>query len=185
MKRVIAITLLAAALSTAEADAARRTKVVVRGPRAHVTVRSGFPIRRTLPHVVVRPAPAIRVTTRAYLPPVIFGSVVVASTPAANARVWSDDEELDREDGWSDFTMNVDKRGGRLLLQIDEGAAQISFAEVVFDNGEAQVVDFNDKTYRRGVYSLLDFKDGRKVDHVRVVAKAASGSSEITLHLAS
>lgn len=47
------------------------------------------------------------------------------------------------------------------------------------------MVDFNDKTHARGNYALLDFKDGRKVDHVRVVAKADTELSEITLHLVS
>ncbi len=127
----------------------------------------------------------MRVVPRAYLAPVVFGAVVVASLPPANARAWSDSEELEREDGWTDFTMTVDRRGGGLLLQIDRGAAQISFAEVVFENGETQVVDFNDKVHGRGLYSLLDFRDGRKVDHVRVVARAATKESEITLHLTS
>jgi hypothetical protein len=56
---------------------------------------------------------------------------------------------------------------------------------VVFDNGEAQVVDFNDRTLGRGVYSLIDFRDGRKIDHVRVVAQSTSKETEITLHLRS
>jgi hypothetical protein len=185
MRHLITGSLVVVTLLTGfEAAAAKRRKVVVRGPRVRVTVRQGFPIRRTLPQVVVRPAPVVRVTARTYLPAVAFRSVAVAAV-AANARAWSDDEELDREDGWTDFTLNVNKRGSRLLLQIEEGAAQISFAEVVFDNGEAQVIDFNDKVQSRGVYSLLDFRDGRKVDHVRVVARATSASTEITLHLVS
>ena len=54
---------------------------------------------------------------------------------------------------------------------------------MVFENGETQVVDFNDRAHARGVYQLLDFKDGRKVDHVRIVAKAAGDDTQITLHL--
>jgi hypothetical protein len=68
-------------------------------------------------------------------------------------------------------------------MQIDDGPAEISFAEVVFDNGEAQVIDFNDRTYRQGTYSLLDFRNGRKVDHVRIVAKAAARDTQIRVHL--
>jgi len=36
---------------------------------------------------------------------------------------------------------------------------------------------------RTGIYSLLDFKDGRKVDHVRIVAKASGDSTKIWLDL--
>ena len=151
--------------------------------RVHVTVRPGFPIRRTLPTVVVRPGPVVRVTPRVYLPAVAFGAIVVASLPPANARVWASSEVLEDEDGWTDFTMNVDRRGTGLLLDIDRGAAQISFAEIVFENGDAQVVDFNDKVHARGIYSLLDFRDGRKVDHVRIVAKADTDAAQIRLHL--
>jgi hypothetical protein len=182
MKRIITIGLLAAAIgSMANIADSRPARVVVRGRRVRVTVRPGFPLHRTFPNVIVRPGPVVRVAPRVYLAPVVFGALRMASLPGA--RVWSAAENLDRQDGWTDFTMNIDRRGTRLLLQIEQGAAQISFAEVVFDNGETQVVDFDEKIHPQGVYSLLDFKDGRKVDHVRVVAKAAADSTQITLHL--
>jgi hypothetical protein len=188
MKKAITITLLSAAVLlpfAGESEAARRVRVVRTRPRArvHVTVRPGFPIRRTLPTVVVRTGPVVRVTPRVYLGPVAFTAVALASLPPASARVWTYAETLDREDGWTDFSMDVDKRGKRLLLDIEQGAAQISFAEVVFENGDTQVVDFNDHTHRRGVYSLLDFNDGRKVDHVRFVAKADSADAVLRMHL--
>lgn len=183
MKRLVSIALLTVLFVAASADAARVR--VRKGPRGRttVTVRTGFPIRRPLPTVVVRPAPVVRVAPRAYLAPVVFGAVVVASLPGD--RSWHGSEALEREDGWTDFTMNVDRRGTRLVLQIDRGAAQVSFAEVVFENGEVQVVDFDDGVHGKGFYNLLDFRDGRKVDHVRVVAKASTRETEITLHLAS
>lgn len=181
MKRLIAIAILIVLSLANIAEARRVRRVVVRGPRVRVTVRPGFPIRRALPNVVVRPGAVVRVAPRVYLAPVVFtAAAVVASLPASD---WKQSEDLDRDDGWTDFTMDVDRRGNRLFLQIEEGAAQISFAEVVFENGETQVVDFNDRAHARGVYSLLDFKDGRKVDHVRIVAKAAGDETEITLHL--
>ena len=133
-----------------------------------------------LPTVVVRPGPAVRVAPRVYLAPVAFAATVVA-LPAVTD--WRGTEGLDRDEGWTDFTMNVDRRGRELLLQIDRGAAQVSFAEVVFENGETQVVDFNDAIHRSGTYRLLDFKDGRKVDHVRIVAKADRDNTDITVHL--
>lgn len=180
MKRLIAIAILIVLSLANIAEARRVRRVVVRGPRVRVTVRPGFPIRRTLPNVVVRPGVTVRVAPRVYLAPVVFTAAVVASAPHSD---WRASEDLDREDGWTDFTMDVDRRGRNLYLQIDEGDAQISFAEVVFENGETQVVDFNDRAHARGIYQLLDFKDGRKVDHVRIVAKAAGDDTQITLHL--
>lgn len=188
MKKIVVTALIAAiALLTipVETEAARTR--VRRGPRGrvHVTVRPGFPIRRTLPTVVVRPAPVVRVAPRVYLGAVAFTGIAVATLPPRDVRVWTGAETLDREDGWTDFTMNVDRRGTRLLLDIEDGSAQISFAEVVFENGNAQVVDFNDRVQRTGVYSLLDFADGRKVDHVRIIAKSQNNATQIRLHLVS
>ena len=81
--------------------------------------------------------------------------------------------------------MDVDRRGNRLMMEIDRGPAQLSFAEVVFENGETQVVDFNDRVLGRGIYPLLDFRDGRKIDHVRLVARAERAATDIRLHLVS
>ena len=186
MKKAFALALVVATVSLSQAEAAR-VRVVHRGPhRTTVVVHRGFPLHRTLPAVVVRaPAVAVRVAPRVYLAPVVFGAVVVASLPPVSARPWTASEVLDREDGWTDFTMNVDRRGSSMLLEIDKGTAQLSFAEIVFENGDTQVVDFNDGVHRTGTYSLLDFRDGRKVDHVRVVAKADTRESEIRLHLVS
>ncbi len=188
MKRRLAATFVVFSflflLFIAPGAGARRVRVVHHGPRTTVVVHRAFPLHRTLPHVYVRaPRVAFRVAPRVFLPPVVFGAVVVPALPAANVQAWREAENLDRADGWTEFTLNVDRRGSKLLLGIDEGPAEISFAEVVFENGEAQVVDFNDSVHRQGVYSLLDFKDGRKVDHVRIVAKAAGASTEISLHL--
>jgi hypothetical protein len=45
------------------------------------------------------------------------------------------------------------------------------------------VVDFDDKVFKPGLYTLLDFKDGRKVDHVRVVARAMSDATRLTARI--
>src|SRR4051794_22037965 len=105
------VLLIVLAASAGVAEAAR-VRVVHTRPRARVTVtvRPGFPLRRTMPNVVVRTA-TFRVAPRVYLAPVAFGAVVVAALPPASARGWTGVESLDREDGWTDFTMNVDKRG--------------------------------------------------------------------------
>jgi hypothetical protein len=180
VKRITTLFLLVAMLGL-PASAARVR--VHRGPagRVHVTVRPGFPIHRTLPAVVVR-GPVVRVAPRAYLAPVTFGAVVVASLPPAERQVWRGGSGLQSDEGWTEFNVNVDQRGDRLLMQI-VGAAQISFAEVVFENGDAQVVDFNDRVHQSGLFQLLDFKDGRKIDHIRVVAKSDTPISEITMYL--
>src|SRR5437763_38904 len=114
MKRPVIVSLLVVLSLVATADAARRR--VVRGPRRTVVVHTGFPIHRTLPAVVVRPGVAVRVAPRVYLAPVVFTARVV-TLPAVVG--WHASEVLDRDDGWTDFTMDVDRRGRNLLLQID------------------------------------------------------------------
>ena len=54
---------------------------------------------------------------------------------------------------------------------------------MVFDNGESRVVDFAEKTHGEGLYELLDFKDGRKVDHVRMVARARTDEAKVVLRM--
>lgn len=169
MKRLLSLALLSTLVFAAAADAARVR--VRKGPagRTRVTVRT------------VRPAPVVRVAPRVHLAPVAFGAVVVATLPAD--REWHAAEVIDRREGWTEFTKNVDRRGTKLLLEVDRGAAQISYADVVFENGEAQRVDFRDGVQRTGFYELLDFRSGRKVDHVSVVAKASTHETKIVLHL--
>ena len=185
--RSTALALLVTASLTASADARVTHVRVVHHPAYHrttVVVHTGFPIRRTLPAVYVRPpAVAVRVAPRVFLPPVVFGAAVVATVPAPKTVIWTGTEGLSDENGWSDLTMNVDRRGTKLLLDISRGPAQVSFAEVVFENGETQVVDFNDHVHKLGQYALLDFADGRKVDHVRIVAKADADASDLTVRM--
>ena len=177
---LIALTVAAAA---SPLQAAAHVRVVHHPNRTVVRVGVGFPVRRPLPHVVVRaPAVAVRVAPRVYLPRVAFTAAVVAA-PVAAAVAWHNAEALNRSEEWTDFTFNIDRRGTGLLLDIQRGPAQVSFAEVVFENGDSQVVDFDDREHKIGVYSLLDFKDGRKVDHVRVVAKANTDGTTVGVHL--
>lgn len=168
----------------APAFAARR--VVHRGRRGHtkVVVHRGFPLRRALPVVVVRPPRvAVRVAPAVFLAPVVWTAAVVATAPAPNLLVWEDAETLTKDEDWTEFTLNCDQRGNKLYLEIAAGKAQFNFAEIVFENGDTQVVDFNEKTHEPGLYSLLDFKDGRKVDHVRMVARAKSDEARVVLRL--
>lgn len=183
MKRLFSTILIASAICSISPAEGAHVRVVHR-PRAVVRVGVGFPVHRPLPHVVVRtPVVAVRVAPRVYLPRVAFTAAVVASVPVATAIAWQNAETLSQADEWTDFTFAIDQRGTALLLDIGRGPAQVSFAEVVFDNGETQVVDFDDRQQKIGVYSLLDFKNGRKVDHVRVVAKANSEATTVGVRL--
>lgn len=183
MKRKL-LTLLAAlgTLAGPLAPAAEAARVVVRGPRTKVVVRTGFPIVRPLPNVVVRPARVtVRVAPVTYLAAVPFAPVVIAAPPR-DVLVWEDSERLDRDDDWTDFSLSVDSRGTALFLEV-HGRVQVNFAEVVFENGQAQVVDFGEKPLKKGLYSLLDFRDGRKVDHVRLIARARSEDARVTVRM--
>jgi hypothetical protein len=187
MKRWILIafaTVMVLEIAAPVADAARR-RVVHRGPhRKVVVVHRTFPLRRALPAVVVRPARVrVAVAPRVFLAPVVWTAAVVTTSAAVAKPTWEDAETLEREEEWTEFTLNADARGTKLYLEID-GNADLNFAEVVFENGDVQVVDFEEKNHKSGLYSLLDFKDGRKIDHVRMVARAQSDKARIVLRLA-
>jgi len=184
MKRLLVLGVVIVLAAIASAERAEAIRVRVRGPRHTVVVRTGFPIVRPLPHVIVRaPAVAVRVAPAVYLPVVPFGAVVVAAPPPRETIIWEGGQSIDRDEEWADFTMNIDQRGTAMLLDVEGGRAKVSFAEVVFENGDTQVVDFGDKVFKPGLYTLLDFKDGRKVDHVRVVARAMSDATRLTARI--
>ena len=172
--------------SSADAAAQRRRVVVRRAPvrRTTIVVRPGHPIRRALPRtVVVRPARTTVVVGRplVFLPVVVWRPAVVALPPRERL-LFEESEALAKNDDWVDCNFGLDKRGGAVLLEI-EGTAQLNFAEVTFDNGDVQVVDFEDKEQRAGVYQVLNFADGRIVKTVRVLAKANSGDATLTVML--
>jgi hypothetical protein len=185
MKRVGAVALLLIlGLQVVEpAFAARRVVVRHRGPRRTVVVvHRGWPLRRPARTVVVHPVrTVVRVTPGHYLAPVVFGGVLVATAPAQDLLVWQDSEMLNKGDDWTEFTLNADARGTRLWLSVQTGRIQFDWAEVVFENGDARVVDFKEGAYGEGMYPLLDFADGRKVDHVRMVARARSEDAKVAL----
>jgi len=183
MKRIALLALVAAlnlsALAAVPADAAR-VRVVKRGHRTKVVVHRHFPLRRSMHVVVVRPARvAVRVRPALYLAPVVWTPVII-TRPAPAAIVWEDAETLAKDEDWTEFTLDADSRGRKLAMHVT-GTVQIDFAEVVFDNGEVRVVDFANKTRQAGTYQVLDFADGRKVDHVRMVARARTNEAKIGL----
>jgi hypothetical protein len=131
-------------------------------------------------------AAAPRVTiveSRPYLAPATIDSLVVTLALPLENDAWEGTKEV-ASDQWTDFTLPVGVTGTHLYLGVDGAAAQISSAEIVFDNGDSQVIDCNDQTVQPGLYSLFELTGGRKVDHIRVVARAETQTSDITLRLA-
>lgn len=181
---ILALTVVVAGIQIAEPAFARGKVGVHRGAhgRTRMVVRTGHPIRRAMPITVVRaPRRAVVVTGAVFLAPVVWAAYA-RPLPAREVIVWEDSETIFKDEGWTDFTLNVDDRGLRLFIEI-VGKAQINFAEVVFENGDVQVVDFKDKSHGPGIYELLDFKDGRKVDHVRMLARAKSDEAKLILRM--
>jgi len=190
MKRWIVIALLLAlgiqAFEPAFAGPRKRAARRVVRHRTVVVVHRGWPLRRPLRQVWVRPARVpVRVAPALYLAPVFFTGVVVAaaSAPAREILVWEDGETLEKDDDWAEFTLSCDSRGTKLWLEIVNGKIQADWAEIVAENGDTWVVDFKEKTHGPGLYPLLDFPDGRKIDHVRMVAKSKSDEARVVLKM--
>ena len=187
MKPILTLFLLAVlGVSLVEPAFAARRAVVRRGlhHRTVVVVHRGWPLHRPARMVVVRPARvAYRVAPAVFLPVVFWSGVVVATAPARDILVWEDGETIAKDEDWAELTLNCDNQGTALWLEVASGQAQFDLAEVVFENGEARVVDMKEWTRGPGYYSLLDFKDGRKVDHVRLVARAKSDNARVVLRM--
>lgn len=134
------------------------------------------------PALYLRPAVVVRVQPVRFLPVAMWTAAVIAQ-PAAYVIAWQDSETLSKDDDWSEIVFNSDQRGEKLYLDVVEGKVQFDFAEVVFENGDCQVVDFAEKTHPRGFFLLLDFKDGRKVDHVRLIARSRTEDAKVALFM--
>src|SRR5688572_11925594 len=154
-KLLFAIVMITLALS--EPAAGQRRKVVVHPKRAVVrhpakhtklVVRSGHPLKRTLPAtVVIRPArKTVVVGAPLHFLPAVAWRKASVSPPSSDRLVWQDSEEVSRDEGWVDANFGVDGSGNALFLQ-NTGDAELNFAEVVFANGNVQVVDFNEQTH--------------------------------------
>ena len=152
--------------------------------RVVVSVHKGFPLRRPLRHVVIHPVRvSVRVVPARFLPAVFWSGVVIASAPRADILVWEDAEILNRDEDWAEFTLNCDNTGTRVWAEVAAGRVQFDWAEIVFANGDAQVVDMKEWERGTGYYELFDFRAGRKVDHVRMVARAVSSEAKIALKM--
>ena len=190
MSRMISSTVLAAValMLWQPVDlAARRVVVRTRGPvigRTIIVVHPGHPIRRAINRtVIVRPA-RTRIIVGAplvFLPAVMWGATVM-SLPPRDRLVWEDSETIDKGEDWVDANFGVDRRGDALFLEV-QGRAQLDYAEVTFENGNVQVVDFQDRVHKSGIYQLLDFADGRHVKTVRLLAKSLTGKTKFTVYM--
>lgn len=164
--------------------------------RAPVVIHPGRQLRHPPRSVIVRPPRGVirpRIAPRLFLPPVVFGGIVVGDRHDRRYRddrgysrdslVWQDTETLYREDTWTEFIFDCNVRGTKLWIEAIVGRIQVDWAEVVFENGEVQVVEFPERSLGRGIYRLLDFPEGRRVDYVRMVAQTTSREAKLTLWL--
>jgi len=173
-----------AAAGTALAQ--RRRRVVVRPTR--VVIRPGHPIRRAVNRNVIVRVPARAVVVSAplvFLPVIAFTTVAVAVTlPPKDRLLWQDSETIDKDEDWVESNFGIDERGTALYMDIT-GRAELDFADITFENGDVQVVDFNEKTYSTGLLRILDFPGRRNVKTVRLVARAKSNNAVFRMYLAS
>jgi hypothetical protein len=162
----------------------RRRTVVVRRPHSTLVVRTGHPIRRVLPaSVVVRPA-RVAVAVRAPLVflPALAWTAAIVSLPDRDRLVWQDSESITDDEGWVDTNFGIDRTGDALFLDIN-GKAKLNFAEVTFANGNVQVVDFDEKTHKTGIYKLMNFTGDRHVMTVRILMKSESDTTRVAVYL--
>ncbi len=149
-----------------------------------VVVRKGFPLRRPLRAVVVRPlGRPYRVMPGTFLPLVVWVGAPVAAGPRADILVWEDGATLAGDEEWVEIGLNCENRGSRLWLEVVNGRVRFDWAEVVFGNGEARVVDMSEFIRGPAYYPLLNFADGREVDHVRLVAQSETPQARIVLKM--
>ena len=188
MRRLILFVLaFALGLALAQPASAGRVVVVRKGPhRTTVVVRKGWPLARPARVVVVHPSVvAVRMQPRVYLRPIVWApaTAVVVSHPSADALTWTDSAMLVKEEDWTEVTLNCGDRGTKLWYEVASGKVQADWVEVVFLNGETQVVDLAGRTQDPGLYPLVDFKRGRIVDHVRMVVRSKTDDARVALRL--
>jgi hypothetical protein len=191
MKRLISflalaifIMLLLPAASVAQRRVVVRRPVVVHHPRTRLVVRPGHPIHRVLPaNVVVHTARRTVVVHHplVYLPALRWRAGIVP-LPPPDRIVWTDTETIARDEEWVDTNYGVDASGSALYLDMS-GKTRLNFAEVTFDDGHVQVVDFNEETHDPGVYKLLDVNANQHVATVRILARSESDDSKLAVYL--
>lgn len=152
--------------------------------RRTVVVHRGFPLRRPLRVVYVRPlVRPYRLQPRVFLPLVLWAGTTSPAIYERGLIVWEDSQTLMEEEDWSEVGFLCDNTGRKLWLEVASGEVRFDWAEVVFENGEAQVVEMKEFARGPGLYPLLDFPGVRKVDHVRLVAMAESPEARVVLKI--
>lgn len=163
-----------------------------RPPRVSSKPPSSWPIKRPpRPVIVYRWHDRDRIAARLFLPLVIFPWFTFEERRGyygygrydRERLTWSDSVYLYGEEGWVEFVLDCNAWGQRLWIEVRDGRADLDWAEVVFGNGESQVIDFSDRSLGPGLYPLLDFRNSRRVDHVRMVAQAATYEVGIILRM--
>lgn len=177
----------AAGLSLTWPWAAPAQPVAPQAARAPAVVHRDWPIRRPAPLVATRPARgSVRAQPLRFAPLTDFRTVLVPPPRggiAPDRLAWEDGETLARNEGLVEFTLAGNASGRKFWLQVGDGRAEIDWAEIVFASGDAQVVDFHERTIPQGLYALIDFGEERKVDHVRMIARAMSSKTRLVLRL--
>lgn len=152
--------------------------------RTVVVVHRGFPLKRAMRNAVVRPLRRpFRVLPARYLAAVMWMGVIVSALPARDLLIWEDGDTLNRDEDWTEIGLNCENSGTRLWLEVASGKVRFDWAEVVFGNGDAQVVDMQEWERDRGLYELMNWPGVRNVDHVRLIARAATPEARIVLRL--
>jgi hypothetical protein len=123
------------------------------------------------------------VAPRVFLPLVTWAGVATTVVVGSDLLVWEDGENLLQEEDWAEFSLNCENTGTKLWLQVVSGRVRFDWAEVVFENGEAQVVEMQEYIRDPGLYLLHDFANGRLVDHVRIVARAETPEARVVLKM--
>jgi hypothetical protein len=121
-----------------------------------------------------------------FLPPVIFGGVYLDYRDDRSWRdrlLWEDAITVYDDEGWIEFTLDCGARGERLWIEIRGGRGRVDWAEIVFDDGGAQVIDFSDRSLGPGLYHLLEFHGYRRVNYARMVARASTREMRLILRL--
>ena len=168
--------------SLATQNTARPHKTQYR--RSMVEVHHEWPLRRAQRMVVVHPA-RVRygVTPAAFLPVVMWSGAVSTRKPVREDLLWEDGETFIADVNWTQFTLNCSAPGTKLWLQVAKGSIQFDWAEVTFDNGATCVVDMRTWIRGPGLYTLLEFPERRRVDHLRMVARARTEQARVVARL--
>lgn len=121
-----------------------------------------------------------------YLPLVVFGGYYVPQWDDRYWRdrlLWEDAITIYGDEGWIEFTLDCGAAGERLWIEVRDGRSHIDWAEIVFEDGSVQVVDFSDRSLAPGLYQILDFRGYYRVEYVRMVARAATREARLILRL--